>query len=699
MPIDPAEQIHQEFPSVSPRLVPEKIMSTPEGQFLHQRDPSLHRSGPVKLAVSTAKHEGHRLPNEPGAKINAYLGKLAGHSLIAEIPRDDPARAAQLIERRKKQIDVRVIKPRDIPDSFWETQKRTARERGHGDIDISEDLRAEAIRVLQTDQRESLRDWLEYISDKESNYPTWFKYFVLNGVTKLADYDKEKDEFPRRSKSTTDPFPGLNREALAYVYDKIEDRLQGKPADNTELDELLKQANFAKLYAKSLAEIGFADPELLKEIRGTWVKYAQSDNPNDVRRLSESLKGYGTGWCTAGEGYARTQLAGGDFYVFYSRDKDGVNRVPRIAIRTEDGQVAEVRGIVGGSPNMGPAENNRQELEPEMIDLAMAKLKELPGGQEYQQRAADMRHLTEIEKKVKTDPGTQLSHEDINFLYEFDHTIQGFGYDRDPRIAEIREKRGKLDYPEILPILKESIYKQAAASLEAVNTLIDQLNQQRRHNFLVGWNRLELVTSADLRQLLNTKISEWEGNGSLDWAVEQMIEGAGGINLVATPNFAPTKDELMDLARKFGEGQPSNTYIDEQLYEHYSAEQLSGQIAGNANVRLSLIPSGNDPRFYGTVEQQRSKLAEQHRKLPSLRVPSVLDAISYWQTLRAGGDELVDYKVFGRTYIRHFDLPEKQRARVGDWPLVPGSYVRDDGEPLLYGSGAGAAFDGRLAVG
>lgn len=196
-------------------------MSHQEAHFLHLKDQQLHNSGPVEFAVRDAQNQGERVPNEPSAKIDAYLGSLASHSMIATVPEDDPVAASNILEKRRRQIDARLIKTEDIPESFFETQRRAAREQGHGDIEIDERFRTEAAKVLQTDQRESLRDWVDYLTDKETSYPTYFKYFVYRSITKLSDYDKDKGAFPKRSRTTTDPFPGLNREALSYVYDNL----------------------------------------------------------------------------------------------------------------------------------------------------------------------------------------------------------------------------------------------------------------------------------------------------------------------------------------------------------------------------------------------------------------------------------------------------------------------------------------------
>lgn len=83
---------------------------------------------------------------------------------------------------------------------------------------------------------------------------------------------------------------------------------------------------------------------------------------SDPTALYESLQGYGTGWCTAGKEVARIQLQGGDFYVFYTKDEKGRKVIPRIAIRMENGQVAEVRGI-----------ESNQNMEANMVEVAREK--------------------------------------------------------------------------------------------------------------------------------------------------------------------------------------------------------------------------------------------------------------------------------------------------------------------------------------
>ena len=62
-------------------------------------------------------------------------------------------------------------------------------------------------------------------------------------------------------------------------------------------------------------------------------------------KLYNSLQGYNTGWCTAGSREtAKEQLEEGDFYVYYSKDKNGNYTIPRLAIRMSEDEIAEIRG-------------------------------------------------------------------------------------------------------------------------------------------------------------------------------------------------------------------------------------------------------------------------------------------------------------------------------------------------------------------
>ena len=127
---------------------------------------------------------------------------------------------------------------------------------------------------------------------------------------------------------------------------------------------------------------------------------------------------------------AKKHIDGGDFYVYYTKDEKGEYTNPRIAIRTENGKLAEVRGIA-----------KNQNLESNMEKVVEEKLKEFPDAEAYKKKVNDMEMLTYI--YTKWQQKLELTKEDLHFLYEIDSKIIGFGYEEDPRIKEIIETRDK----------------------------------------------------------------------------------------------------------------------------------------------------------------------------------------------------------------------------------------------------------------
>lgn len=654
-------------------------------QFLHERNPNLHTTVEVETVAGYLRGNGEHIPNEPADKISAYLGFLANREYVNDgILTGDQSS----IDR---QIEAHVIKSEDVPEGYFELQRRIAREQGHGDVQITSEMRRQKIEAVKADQRAGLGKWVEYLGGEDGGYPNWFKTYTWESVVKLGNFDKDKHEFQKRSRGTTAPYPELNREALAYVYDVLnKSRVQGGTVDgganNEQLQKLLKSGNFGKLYAHAVLEVTPDSPELRKDTRGSWTKFNQTDDPRTARRLSGSLQGHGTGWCTAGESTAAMQLRGGDFYVYYTRDEKDKDTVPRVAIRMEQGEVAEVRGV-----------NTAQELEPEMADVTAERLKDLPGGEEYIRKAQDMKQLTIIEKKITANPRAELNPEELRFLYELDHEIEGFGYEEDPRVKEIRTMRGDKDKPELARILPESIREQVRSAYTAYRTVADKLLGTKRG--LLG-KREVAASMQELEQLLAAKDKEWQANGVYDYLVEKLITDGARFNLVATPNVEASEAQVVALAEAFGKDQPYETYVYDDLYRrgHYTGREWSGN-KGTAPIRLSLIPSRFDGEMgYGRVDAQVEQLRERRAKQPELdvRVPSVLEAVTYWYSLRAQGDKLDDNSAYDKTYIRHFDLEPKT---LGGWRVVPRSCVYDGGEPGLNGSDAGNDDDVRLAVG
>ena len=341
--------------------------------------------------------------------------------------------------------DLYVIKPEDIPESYFQNQVKLARERGYGNIELTnEDKKRMTDQVIE-DQKHSLDKWIEYfLYDEESkSYEMWEKYWVFQGLQNLGKYDKKTYKFSKRDKTTVYPFPPVEREFIFTTLHLMEDYIKDKKGDE-EIKSALGSGNFKMLYEYVIKQSMLKDKLQSNTTSGKWVKYEQGSDYNILR---DSLQGYYTGWCTAaGENFAKSQLAGGDFYVYYSFDNNGEAKIPRIAIRMDGkNKIEEIRGIA-----------DRQNMEPEMMTILEEKLKEFPDRDKYLKKEHDMKLLTLIDKKVNNNIELTLS--ELKFLYEINSKIEGFGYIKDPRINEIKNKRNiKKDCALIFDVKEEEV--------------------------------------------------------------------------------------------------------------------------------------------------------------------------------------------------------------------------------------------------
>ncbi|MDD4027052.1 MAG: hypothetical protein PHO75_02570 [Candidatus Shapirobacteria bacterium] len=404
-------------------------------EFINIKYPDLQKSPQVQKSVDKKKRlEDIKTPNNPADRNEVFLNRL--ENIFDNQNEDTKERNIKLFTERFLYPEVLIDKD-NVPDSYFELQIKIAKERGQGgdlrDIkeakDIPQETRRKIGETLYNDQKQSLDTWIDYLSDKDTSYLSWFKYYVMRNVVKMGNYNKDTHEFNKRTKTSTSIFPDLNREALAYTYDVLQQRyLRGETLEGEELNKVLDIARFDKIYAFAIDKVTSASKENKEKTEGEWTKFNQGDDPT---ALVESLQGHGTGWCTAGEGVARSQLNGGDFYVYYTKDEKGLNTIPRIAIRMQNGKVAEVRGI-----------EKNQNLEGNMTDIAKEKYQQLPGGEKFDKKDHDMNLLTLIDNKVNNN--IDLSENDVIFIYELRDKIEGFGYRIDPRIKEIKSKLDQL---------------------------------------------------------------------------------------------------------------------------------------------------------------------------------------------------------------------------------------------------------------
>jgi hypothetical protein len=416
-----------------------------KNNFLHKKLPELQKSEEVQDAVD--KHirvTGEKVSNNPESRLEVYMDRLEKIFLNE----DEETRKRNIEMLRDKIHNAFVIKREDVPESYFELQKRVARERGQPVEEIPQNIKEQMIDVIIEDQKHSLDSWVNYLSSNDAMYPTWFKYFAFRNIVKISQFDKELGKFKERTKATTAPFPDIYREALAQVSDLYESASRDKTLFNDKDFQIFLSKKFPTQYADKIQQTLEHSQEKNEQIKGEWVKYNQGDE-EQAKKLYRSLAGKTTGWCTAGMSTAERQIECGDFYVYYSYNEEGKATIPRLAIRMNGTEtIGEVRGVLP-----------HQEVEPMLQEILDEKLSTFGNeADSYKKKSSDMKRLTLIEKDLDNKKG--LTKDDILFLLEINTEIEGFGYKKDPRIAEIRKKIKKENIQDAFNLKPEELAEQ-----------------------------------------------------------------------------------------------------------------------------------------------------------------------------------------------------------------------------------------------
>ena len=346
---------------------------------------------------------------------------------------------------KKLYYDRYIIKESNIPDNYLRSLEQQYLDQGHGHINLvnpindrDRNLRNEHIQTVIREQKDSLDNWLNYFLSSDSSYlDMWAKVWAFQGMLHIGNINKNKDGYDRRSKTTVNPFVSFDSEILGKCVELVKESFNKKELTDEEIKKLVSSGSFPKLYGTLLANKKQIKAETTE---GIWIKYnreteesieekLKSGQEPEYIKLYNSLQGYNTGWCTAGaRDTAKTQILGGDFYVYYSKDQEGLFTIPRLAIRMEEDNIGEIRGVA-----------DNQNIESNMEEILEENLKEFPDRDKYKRRVSDMKTLTTIyNKHLKAE---ELTKEELIFVYEIYNEIVGFGYKKDPRIKEIINTR------------------------------------------------------------------------------------------------------------------------------------------------------------------------------------------------------------------------------------------------------------------
>ena len=416
-------------------------------------------------------------------------------------------------------------------------------------------------------QRQSITSWTNYLGDKDCPYPTWFKVYAFDGVSKMGLINKETKEFEKRDKSTVASFPTLNPEVLAKVYRNINEFYAvdkkawlAQHPDDAKLESLVKSGNFPKLYAKELFETKtiIKTPEKPEDIEGDWFTYQLGDE-DELAKTAE-----GTGWCIADPNVAHNYLSYGNyggndndweeddedweeeekeeeednndweedennpeednqnsskvkFIIFKLKapnSPDGYSTNGVASIRLDpDGKVAEVSGLDSG-----------QALEDSLVQTVKEKVLSLPGGKEFLQKFEDKQTLIKLDHKLQK--GEDLTKEELSFLYKLDRPIATLDTynSEDPRITELKEKYD-LEYA-----LEKGVDVNKLVSSLDPDDITENLNILLRNGADID-NIIDNMESYDIAKNLDTLLKHGAGINNIMNKLElsQIVNNLGSL--------------------------------------------------------------------------------------------------------------------------------------------------------------------------
>ena len=410
-----------------------------------------------KQAERIAKKEALEA-GEPVRKIEKIPGESPkDRKNYAYLERLDLAieRGGNKLEKRIWQESIKnfapIIEKENIKNNTWvilkETFDKNRKEQGLPPAEYTESEMNKDYERLRQNQIDSINSWTEYLSNKETPFPTWFKIYAFDSVIKMGTYNHEDGKYEKRDKSTIAPYPNVSSAALALTLDAVnnffgqdKEKWFTEHTDDDQLNAVVKSGNFGKIYTHFFNETykPIPTPERTEDIEGEWFDFL----PGQETELAEASQG--TPWCIASEHMGEHYLKTNDhtikdnkarFKLFKLKNEnsiDGMSKTACASIRFDtQGRVAEVSGLANGSS---------QVIEDSLVPVVEQEAFKYPLDPEkyFKEKFRDKKELIRLQDKAKK--GEELTLDEYAFLYEKDRKI--FTLDThggpDPKIAELR---------------------------------------------------------------------------------------------------------------------------------------------------------------------------------------------------------------------------------------------------------------------
>lgn len=138
-----------------------------EKSFLNEKYPDLDKSPEVESAARRARVREGKRAKDSNESIDTYLGRLEE---IFREPEEgerqtlkgEPIREQRINILKSKLHELFVIKGDDVPEGYFALQQKIAREQGHGDVEITDDMRKQMNETIIHDQEQSLDNWVDF---------------------------------------------------------------------------------------------------------------------------------------------------------------------------------------------------------------------------------------------------------------------------------------------------------------------------------------------------------------------------------------------------------------------------------------------------------------------------------------------------------------------------------------------------------
>ena len=280
---------------------------------------------------------------------------------------------------------------------------------------------------------ESLKPWLDYLITDDNVTPFWVKFYIFQGMVKVGSFNKEKGTYNKRISNTKAPFIELNKEAVKKLSIELQ-RYVKEEKMNKNIRLLFKHSNFICTYLYILDEI---KKKQQRDNDGVWKKY-NKECIEDAHKLYNSIEGKNTFWCIKDLSVCIKEIMGTstmfptDFYIYYTKDDKNNYTMPRLAIRSTNDSIVEVKGIADFCQN----------VEFSMLPIVQKKIKELNDlptlDREYYLKAInDYKELIRLCDKTRNN--ISFTKEEMDFAYEINEPIYLFSDQYDQRIDFIRK--------------------------------------------------------------------------------------------------------------------------------------------------------------------------------------------------------------------------------------------------------------------